>query len=97
MASSTSLEVVISRPPGMVMVEAYTDSSLPAFGAGATTASCSTKPRSVCTGPPWKTGVVARSSRSSGRSTFSNRFFSLMSLGLLITRPRAPRALCSHR
>jgi hypothetical protein len=68
------------------MVEAYTDSSLPS-APEATTASCSTKPRSVCTGPPWKTGVRARSSRSSGRSTFSNRFFSLMSLGLLITRP----------
>jgi hypothetical protein len=36
-------------------------------------------------------GAVQRS------STFSNRFFSLMSMGLLITRPSAPRSVCSHR
>ena len=72
------------------MVEAYTD-SLPG-----SMHSCNTKPRSVCTGPPWNTGAAFKSSRRSGNSTLSNRLLRLISLGLLITRPRAPRSLCSH-
>ena len=43
------------------------------------------------------TGCSASDSISSGNSTFSNRFFSLMSMGLLITRPNAPCSVCSQR
>ena len=54
---STSREVVISSPPGMVVVEADTGSLAVPIG------SCSTKPRSVRTGPPMNTGCSATSAR----------------------------------
>ncbi|CKT20743.1 Uncharacterised protein [Mycobacterium tuberculosis] len=61
------------------------------------TGSCSTKPRSVWTGPPWKTGASPSSGRARCSSIFSKSTLRLMSLGLLITSPSAPRSLCSQR
>ena len=91
MASSTSLLVVISRPLSAIfIVELYGPVPSP-------WRSCSTKPRSVCTGPPKYTGWSASGSGGVERSTFSNRFFSLMSMGLLMTSPRAPFSVCSQR
>ena len=57
-------------------------------GASANTGSCSTKPRSVCTGPPWNTGALAEVGAATGAARPSRTArFRLMSLGLLITRP----------
>ena len=56
--------------------------------------------RSRARSAPGRPGTRARC-RVSGRercsSIFSNSTLRLMSLGLLITRPSAPRSLCSHR
>jgi N-ethylmaleimide reductase len=49
------------------------------------------------TGPPWNTGDDDKSLRHRGRSTFSNSRRMSISQGLLITRPSAPRSLCSQR
>jgi hypothetical protein len=61
---------------------------------------CSTKPRSVCTGPPKYTGRppkrASACSSSKGMLTRSNKPARFMSIGRLTMMPMAPSALCSQ-
>ena len=70
MAGDASFDVVSDTSGAMGNVELY------ACGGP-----CSTNPRSVCTGPPKKTGEVFQGAISSLRSMRSNRVSSVSSVG----------------
>src|SRR5487761_809829 len=57
---------------------------------------CSTKPRSVCTGPPRSTGWAAMTSVDGSSFICESTSERRIGRGLLRTMPRAPRSVCSQ-
>src|SRR5882672_4931481 len=85
MAASMSRDVVTWMQSEILCVESHSPPGR-----------CSTKPRSVCTGPPRNTGRSPMSACCGSSFICASTSPSFMSRGLLSTMPRAPLSLCSH-
>src|SRR5579862_935209 len=84
-AASTSREVVTWMKSEILWVESHSPPGR-----------CSTKPRSVCTGPPRSTGCAAVVGCVASSFICASTSPSFISSGLLSTMPSAPLSLCSQ-